>query len=174
MGLIAIGADFEKQALSDRFDPPYSTIHVGTIAGGTARNIMARDCQFHWEFRGLPGVDLRAAYDRFTKLCDEVAARRFAGFADCSITTEIEVEVPALAPEAGSAAETLAFRLAQANAAIAVPFATEAGQFQQHGLPTIVCGPGDIAQAHQPDEYIEFSQISACLAALRRLAQALS
>ncbi|MCC0003103.1 MAG: acetylornithine deacetylase [Methylobacteriaceae bacterium] len=165
-----IGAEIAAQsATSDRFDPPVSTVHVGVISGGTARNIMARDCEFLWEFRGLPGVSLRTAYNKFMLACDEVAARRFAAFPDCEIVTEIEVEIPALGPEPGSAAETLALRLAQANHTVAVPYASEAGQFQLHNVPTVLCGPGSIEQAHQADEYVEIAQIEECLAFMRRL-----
>ncbi len=172
--LVALGDELARDASAQRFDPAHSTVHVGTIAGGTARNIMARDCAFHWEFRGLPGVDVRTAYERFQNIADEVAAHRFKGFPDCFIETEIEVEVPALAPDEGSAAETLALRLAGANRTIAVPFATEAGQFQTHGVATVVCGPGDIAQAHQPDEYIEIAQLEECIGFMRRLTGELS
>ncbi len=174
VALVALGEELAGAARSERFDPPSSTVHVGTIAGGTARNIMARDCAFHWEFRGLPGVDIRTAYDRFQQIADDVAARRFKGFADCFIETEIEVEVPALAPETGSAAETLALRLAGANSTVAVPFATEAGQFQTRAIPTVVCGPGDIAQAHQPDEFVEIAQLRACVDFMMRLKDELS
>jgi acetylornithine deacetylase len=144
------------------------------ISGGTARNIMARDCDFLWEFRGLPGVSLRTAYNQFQLACDEVAQRRFAGFPDCEIVTEIEVEIPALAPEPGSAAETLALRLARANRTVAVPYASEAGQFQLHDVPTVLCGPGSIEQAHQADEFVEIAQIEECIAFMRRLIAELS
>ncbi|MDE2577279.1 MAG: acetylornithine deacetylase [Hyphomicrobiales bacterium] len=175
MGLESIGAAIAREsATSPRFDPAFSTVHVGTIRGGTARNIMARDCAFHWEFRGLPGVPLREAYNRFLALCDEIAARRFKDFPDCSIKTEIEVEVPALAPDPGSTAETLALKLARANQTVAVAFATEAGQFQRHEVPTIVCGPGSIEQAHQPDEFVEIAQLEASIGFMRRLAAQLS
>ena len=175
MSLEKIGAEIaEESARSDRFDPPVSTVHVGLIGGGTARNIMARDCQLLWEFRGLPGVSLRTAYNKFTLACDDVAQRRFKGFPDCEIVTEIEVEIPALAPEPGSAAETLALRLARRNKTVAVPYASEAGQFQTHGIPTVLCGPGSIEQAHQADEYVEIDQIAECVAFMRRLAKELS
>lgn len=175
MSLEKIGAEIaEQSARSDRFDPPVSTVHVGLIGGGTARNIMARDCQLLWEFRGLPGVSLRTAYNKFTLACDDVAQRRFKGFPDCEIVTEIEVEIPALAPEPGSAAETLALRLARRNKTVAVPYASEAGQFQTHGIPTVLCGPGSIEQAHQADEYVEIDQIAECVAFMRRLAKELS
>ncbi len=175
MSLEKIGAEIaEESARSDRFDPPVSTVHVGLIGGGTARNIMARDCQLLWEFRGLPGVSLRTAYNKFTLACDDVAQRRFKGFPDCEIVTEIEVEIPALAPEPGSAAETLALRLARRNKTVAVPYASEAGQFQTHGIPTVLCGPGSIEQAHQADEYVEIDQIAECVAFMRCLAKELS
>ena len=85
--------------------------------------------------------------------------------------TIVEIEIPGLSPEPGSLAETLAFRASQTNRAIAVPFATEAGRFQAALIPTVVCGPGSIDQAHQPDEFIEVSQMAAGLEFLRRLAR---
>jgi acetylornithine deacetylase len=175
MALEKIGAEIAEESLtSDRFDPPVSTVHVGIISGGTARNIMARDCELLWEFRGLPGVSLRTAYNKFMLACDEIAQRRFKGFSDCEIVTQIEVEIPSLAPEPGSAAETMALRLARQNRTVAVPYASEAGQFQLHGVPTVLCGPGSIEQAHQADEYCEIAQIEECIAFMRRLAGELS
>jgi len=173
--LTRIGEDFARVGdPSGRFEPAYSTVHVGTIAGGTARNILAKDCKFHWEFRGLPGVPLRAALERFDTHVEKVRATRLKDFTDAFIETKIEVEVPGLASDAGSAAETLALRLTRSNKAIAVPFATEGGQFQSAGIPTIVCGPGNVNQAHQPDEFIEIAEIEKCIGFLRALAQALS
>ena len=89
------------------------------------------------------------------------------------IVTEIEVEIPALAPEPGSSAETLALRLAQANRTVAVPYASEAGQFQMHGVPTVLCGPGSIEQAHKVDEFLATDQLGQCDKFLRQLARAL-
>lgn len=157
-----------------RFVPGSSTISVGTIHGGTARNILARDCSFHWEFRGLPGV----AQDAALKYLEEVAARdvlpRLQRYApDAHIKTEIEIEVPGLAPQPGSLAETLAFKAARQNATVAVSYATEAGRFQNAGIATVVCGPGSIDQAHQPDEFIEESQLVEGINFMRRLAQEL-
>ena len=173
--LTRIGEDFVRAGdPSARFEPAYSTVHVGTIAGGTARNILAKDCKFHWEFRGLPGVPLRAALERFEAYVERVRATRLKDFADTFIETKIEVEVPGLAADAGSAAETLALRLTRSNKTIAVPFATEGGQFQNAGIATIVCGPGNVNQAHQPDEFIEIVEIEKCIGFLRALAQTLS
>ncbi|MGH6821670.1 MAG: M20/M25/M40 family metallo-hydrolase, partial [Methylocella sp.] len=160
---------------SGRFDPPASTIHVGTIQGGTARNIMARNCTFHWEFRALPGVAQDLALLRLEDYVSRVVTPRLTRYAaDAFIETLTEVEVPGLKPERGSRAETLALKLAQTNGTIAVPFASEAGQFQLANVPAVVCGPGSIGQAHQPDEYIEIAQIEACIAVMRRLAAELS
>ena len=157
-----------------RFDPPQSTLHVGTIAGGTARNILARQCAFHWEFRGLPGVAQDWAYTRFQDYCDRVVMPKLTRHApDAYVDTLVEIEIPGLAPNPGSYAETLAFKLSRTNRAIAVAFASEAGRFQAGGIPTIVCGPGSIDQAHQPDEYIDLAQLEAGLEFLRRLAMEL-
>ena len=159
---------------SGRFDPPWSSIHVGLIHGGTARNIVAKNCAFEWEVRGLPGTRGALVLDKLEAYADGLRRTLFADFPKAGIETAMENEVPGLAPEPGSAAETLALRLARRNATIAVPYATEAGHFQQAGVPTVVCGPGRIDQAHQPDEFIEIEQLSACVGFMRRLAAELS
>ncbi len=160
---------------SGRFDPPASTIHVGTIHGGTARNIMAKLCVFQWEFRALPDVAQNLALRYLQDYAARVATPRLTRYVkEASIETVTEVEVPGLKPDSGSAAEALALKLAQSNHTVTVPFASEAGQFQRAGIPAVVCGPGSIDQAHQPDEYIEISQIEAGIAFMRRLAAELS
>ena len=158
---------------SGRFDPPFSTIHVGVIHGGTARNIVAKDCEFQWEFRALPGAPPNFAYDRLENYREELRRTIFVGFPDAGVETTIENQVPGLAPQPGSEAETLALRLARRNGTIAVPYATEAGQFQRAGVAAVVCGPGHIDQAHQPDEFIDIAELAACLEFLRGLAQQL-
>ncbi len=157
--------------LDPRFDPPYSTLHVGTIAGGTARNILARECVFHWEFRGLPGEPTMAPLRLVQSYVDAVALPRLTRFVSGpKVETKVEADVPSLAAQPGSNAETLALKLARANRTRAVSYATEAGQFQRAGLPTVVCGPGSIDQAHKPDEFLEISQVEACIAFMERLA----
>ena len=79
--------------------------------------------------------------------------------------------VPGLAPEQDSPAEVLALRLANANATHAVSYCTEAGLFQQIGIPAVICGPGSIEQAHKPDEYIETSELRKCEAFMAKLVQ---
>jgi len=166
---------YEEGPLDSRFTPPYSTLHVGMIRGGTARNILARECVFHWEFRGLPGVPTASALAKVQAFVDAVAAPRLTRFVSGpSIATTIEVDVPPLAAEPGSAAEALALRLTRAERTIAVSFASEAGHFPAAGLPTIVCGPGSIDQAHKADEFVDEAQLAACLDFLQSLAQDLS
>ncbi|MGA3302124.1 MAG: acetylornithine deacetylase [Methylovirgula sp.] len=168
----------ELKAAADqtaRFDPPYSTVHVGTIHGGTARNIMAKLCTFHWEFRALPGVPQDLALKHLKTYAELIATPKLTRHApEASIEIIQETEVPGLAPEEGSVAETLALKLAQRNRTITVSFATEAGQFQKAEIPSIVCGPGSIDQAHQPDEYIEVGQLEAAIGFMRRLAAELA
>jgi acetylornithine deacetylase len=168
----------ELDALSDpatRFDPPNSTISVGTIHGGTARNILARTCTFLWEFRGLPGIPADWALRRLEEFARESVEPRLQRHApDARVASTMDVSVPWLAPEPGSPAETLALKLTRSNRTIAVSYATEAGRFQAAGIPTVVCGPGSIDQAHQPDEFIAVSQMEAGLGFLRRLAAELS
>jgi acetylornithine deacetylase len=168
-----LGREFEApEYLDPRFEPPYSTFHVGVIHGGTARNILARECVFHWEFRGLPKMSSQLALGRVQKFIDEVALpllRRFVSHP--TIETRMEVDVPGLAAEQNSPAATLALALTQSNRTIAVSYATEAGHFQRASLPTIVCGPGSIEQAHVADEFLSVSQLEAYLDFLRRLAR---
>ena len=170
--LYALQAELEREGdPSGLFRPGYSTVHVGTIEGGNARNILARQCRFSWEFRGLPGADPKRAIKRFEDFADRMVRPRLTRHAaEARVETVSDIEVPGLASEPGSPAEALGKALTRSNRVETAPFATEAGQFQRAGLPTIVCGPGSIQQAHQPDEYIELSQIDACLAFMDRLA----
>ncbi|HMO29987.1 acetylornithine deacetylase, partial [Enterovirga sp.] len=152
----------ERGDPSGRFDPPYTTIHVGRVAGGNARNILARECWFNWEFRGLPDLDPNEIPERFEAASERVLRERLNRHVPLGrIETEWQVLVPGLRPEPGSAAERLVLGLTGAPATITVPFGTEAGHFQAAGIPTIVCGPGSIDQAHQPDEYITLDAFAA-------------
>ncbi len=160
----------ERGDPTGRFDPPYATVHVGTIHGGTARNILAKLCAFNWEVRGVPGTDEREAIRMLEAFAEaSVLPRLRAHGWPASVETVIEVDVPGLAPEPGSPAETLALRLAGRNSTMTVPYGTEAGRFQKQGLPTVVCGPGSINQAHQPDEYITLAELERGEAFVRRL-----
>jgi acetylornithine deacetylase len=167
-----ISDDMEERGdPTGRFDPPHSTVHVGTISGGTARNIIPKECKFHWEFRGVPGLDPDEIPARLERFADEIVMPRLNRYGPFGrIETTMEISVPGLAPDPGSDAERLALRLAGHNHTISVAFATEAGRFQAAGIATVVCGPGSIDQAHQPDEYITLDELAAGEAFLRRLA----
>lgn len=155
---------------SGRFDPPYSTVHIGQIAGGTAPNIVPRDCIVNWEVRGLPDLDDAAIPDRVQGFAEAQVVPAMQAISKATfVKTETLVSVPALAPERGCAAERAALSAVKSNETHTVSFASEAGLFQRAGVPTVLCGPGDIAQAHKADEYVEIDQLEACLAFLRRL-----
>ncbi len=154
----------------NRFDPPYSTVHVGLIQGGTALNIIPKACAFTWEYRMLPGSDEDEVLERFERFArDQVlpGMRAVSGAAD--IVTEPLARVPPLVPEHGSDAESLVLALAESNRTFTVSYGTEAGIFQRAQIPTVVCGPGSIVQAHKPDEFIALSEIESCVGFLRRL-----
>jgi acetylornithine deacetylase len=154
-----------------RFDPPYSTIHVGVISGGTANNIVPKTCSFNWETRLLPGAD-----DAFVPARLQAAARRLepamkAISPKAGIVVEQANSVPGLAADHQSLAEQLALHCSHSNETHTVAYCTEAGLFQQAGIPAVVCGPGSIAEAHRPDEFIAVSELRACEQFLRRLAE---
>ena len=154
---------------SHRFDPPYSTVHVGVIEGGTAKNIIPRRCSFQWETRLLPLADPMEVPTRFEKFAStlEPAMQKVSG--NAGVNNQQTNIVPGLAPEDNSPAEHLALHLAGANGTHAVSYCTEAGLFQQIGIPAIICGPGSIEQAHKPDEYIDISEMQKCEVFMKRL-----
>ncbi len=152
------------------FDPPHSTLNIGRIEGGTALNIIARSCTVYWDFRAIPGADpaaVLAPLERY--VAGDLLPRLQAAASEARIETRPRVGVPPLVEEKDGAAEALVRLLSGQNDTFGMSFATEAGQFQQAGLSAIVCGPGSIQQAHQPDEFILKSQLAAGEAFLRRL-----
>jgi acetylornithine deacetylase len=162
----------EERAKADPdslFDPGWTTLHVGIIHGGTARNITAKECVMQSEIRALPGEDAAAWIARYRAFCAELERGMKAVRPEAGIEVEAGWVVPACAPEPGGAAETLARRLTGDNAPRAVSYGTEAGQFQAAGYSAVVCGPGSIEQAHQADEFIEVAQLHAGAAFMRRL-----
>ncbi|MCB1350131.1 MAG: acetylornithine deacetylase [Maritimibacter sp.] len=165
----AAGMAGEPGPIDGLFDPPWTTAHVGTIRGGTADNITARDCRFVMGFRCIPSesvADWRARY------LDEVArveATMQAVHPEARIDTDTRFDVPGLVPEIGGAAEALARRLTGDNGTRVVSYATEAGQFQEAGYSAVIVGPGNIAQAHQPNEWLAASELAAGEAFLDRL-----
>jgi acetylornithine deacetylase len=143
------------------FDPPYTTWHVGTIEGGTADNITAKDCHFNMGYRAVPGDDPAALDAMYFAQVNEVKAAMQAIHPEADIKLTPKFAVPPLLPETDGAAETLVRVITGDNASHVVSYGTEAGQFQAAGYSAVVCGPGDIAQAHQPNEFIEVAQFNA-------------
>ncbi len=155
---------------ANRFTPPKTTLHVGKMSGGRAMNIVPRECRIDWEVRPLPGVasaDILAAANRFADV-DLIPEMR-AVDPDANIVTTATNDIPAFDAGRNSEAVSLAFALAGQNDTSAVSYMTEASWFQHGGCPTVVCGPGDIAQAHKPDEFIAVSELEKCGAAMDRL-----
>jgi len=146
----------------NRFDPPYTSFNIGRIEGGTAVNIIARDCVFEWEFRTIPGASDVLPRRRVQEFIDnDLLPRLHARYPDTGVTTEIVAQVPPLVPDPASPAEALARKLTGANEVTTIAFATEAGLFQIAGIPAVICGPGSIAVAHKPNEYITSAQLAA-------------
>ena len=157
------------------FEPPFTTIHVGIIEGGTAANIISRRCSFVWDIRHIPEDDPMTHVDRFEAWCEsEVLPGMRSVAPEASIETRMLNQAPAFGPEENGEAERIARAITGDNGIHAAAYAAEAGQFQEAGFSTVVCGPGSIDQAHQPNEYIELDQINQCERFLRRLMDDLS
>ena len=149
-------------ALAAAFDPPFTTLHVGMISGGTAHNITARDCRFLMEVRVVPGESPQDWADRIEAEAARITAAMKAVRPEAALDLRPIFRVPPLTPEIDGAAEALARRLTGDNGTHVVSYGTEGGQFQTlGGYSTVICGPGDIAQAHQADEYLTLAQFDA-------------
>ncbi|MDZ7711408.1 MAG: acetylornithine deacetylase [Roseovarius sp.] len=151
----------EPSDLAAMFEPPWTTLHVGMIEGGTAHNITAKECRFGMDFRVVPGEDPEDWGARFMDEVRKAEAEMQAVRPEARIHVTPKFTVPGLRPEDGSAAEALVRQITGDNAAHMVSYGTEAGQFQQAGYSAVICGPGNIAQAHQPDEFITAAQFDA-------------
>ncbi len=161
------------------FEPPWTTVQVGTIQGGTALNILPAECAFVWEYRSLPHEDPSEVLEAMDALAREEVLPGLREFApEAEIGTETLARVPPLRMEreAGGVgvvepgrAEALVRGLpgVRPGGAGVVSFATEGGTFQEAGISTVVCGPGSIDQAHRPDEFVARSELDLCLRALR-------
>ncbi len=168
--ILELAERYRLDPVLPEFEPPYTTFNIGSIDGGTAVNITAKECRFVWEFRLVPGVreaDVRAEVDAFVER--EILPPMREIFPQAAVITTPIASAPPLTPEQNGAAEELIRRLTGANQTGTVSFATEAGLFQNAGMSAVVCGPGSIAQAHQPNEYIDISQLDAGETLLRKL-----
>ena len=152
------------------FDPPYTTVDLGIIEGGTANNIIPEFTTIQWGFRLLPTDDADALQKQITDfIATEIEPQLKAQSELAGVTTKTTNEVAPLLPDDKSPAEQLIRHLTGLNDSGVVSFGTEAGAFQQAGIPAVIFGPGSITQAHQPDEYIEISQLDECVAFMLQL-----
>jgi acetylornithine deacetylase len=168
--LSRIERELKSAPRAERFDPPYATLQVTRIDGGTATNIVPVYCRFDFDIRALPGVDVAAIDRRIHAFAERECLPEMRRVApEAAIHISVANHVPSFAAGATSEAVALALRLAGSNATHAVSYATEAGLFQEAGSPAVVIGPGDIAQAHTADEFIAKEQLDRCMAFLDRL-----
>jgi len=164
----------EVEPRNHGFDVPFTTLQTGTIRGGTAHNIVPRECEFQFDFRYLPGVDPNALIgeiERYARSVLEPEMKRVAS--DAGIEIHGGTNVPGLDIEENHKLAELARALARNDAVARVAYATEAGLFQQAGIPSIICGPGSIEQAHKPNEFITLDQIALCESFMERLTEEL-
>jgi acetylornithine deacetylase len=145
------------------FDIPFTTASVGRIEGGVATNIVPDSCEFHFECRPVPGYDMQRFEQRLNDYIAKVLlVDMHAEHPDSGIDLELCYTIPSLSESERAALISLAQALTRDQQPHKVAYATEAGQFRSAGIDTIVCGPGYIAHAHRPDEYVDLSQIAAC------------
>lgn len=157
------------------YDVPFSTLSVNTIAGGIAGNIVPQLCEFEFDYRNLPHMspaDITAPIEAHIR--EVLQPQMQAVEAACRIDMRHGENVPAM-PEAEAALlHDLITQLVQDSSRLKVAYATEGGQFQQAGIATVICGPGNIEQAHKADEFVELSQLARCDAFLHKLIAAQS
>lgn len=166
-----IEAELKVTARNDRFEPPYATLQVTKIDGGTATNIVPVTCRFGFDVRSVPGLDVDAIERRIKAYAETVCLPEMRLIApEADITIVRANNVPPFGVGAESEIVALALKLARQNTTHAVSYATEAGLFQDAGSQSIVCGPGDIAQAHTANEWIAASELTSCMGFLSRLA----
>jgi acetylornithine deacetylase len=168
--LKSMGRRFASEGPFDHaYDVPWSTVHTGIVQGGTALNIVPKDCRFDFEFRYLPSVDPEALYDDVRAFAETLVPEMKAVTPDAGFSWSDISAFPGLDTPENAEIVVLAKALAQANATVKVAFGTEAGLIQEAGMPAIVCGPGSIDQAHKPNEFVAISQLAQCEAFMDRL-----
>ncbi|WP_136442981.1 acetylornithine deacetylase [Pacificoceanicola onchidii] len=163
--LLDLAEELKSRApAGSRFDPPWTTINIGRLSGGTVHNVIPSKAEVDWEMRPVEWSDadfVNEAMNRFVET--ELLPAMRTVTPQASITTDTIGEVVGLEPRKDNPARDLLHQLTGGNACDVVPFGTEAGLFQQMGTSVVVCGPGSIAQAHKPDEFITRAQLQKCL-----------
>lgn len=167
---LAVEGPFE-----DGFDPPHTTIHVGTISGGSILNIIPEDAEFVMEWRFIPGHDPYAQVERLrAHIAASIEPAMHAVDPESGFSYEVVGDIPGMGLDAGHELASIVKQLTGSNSTGKVSYGTEGGIYEAAGIATIVCGPGSIQQAHRPDEWIAASQLDLCDAFIRSLAQRLS
>lgn len=160
--LVAISEELCKEDVPDSdLVPAHSTLNVGMISGGTSANIVAGSCSLSWDFRFTSDEISNSVMERIRETIADLDAEMKSQHPDTGARLET-IYIPSLSTSEDDPAASLCRRLTGKNGSISVPYGTEAGQFQEVGFSTVVCGPGSINQAHQPNEFIEKSQVQAC------------
>lgn len=163
--------DFERsEPRYDGFDVPFSTASVGQFHGGIADNVVPRDAEFRYEFRDLPTADAKRMQSDVLAYAASIEPAMKKVAPDAGFKFETICEIPSFLGAAGDPVTLLAQRLASEDRTTLVAFGTEAGLFKNAGIPTVVCGPGSIEQAHQPDEFVSLEQLARCELFMERLA----
>ena len=153
------------------FDVPFTTLQTGTIKGGTATNIVPRECVFDWEFRYLPGANPDAIENEVRGFAQSLEPEMKKVAAEAGIDIRLTSDAPGSNAGDSDAVTQLAIALARNPHTAKVAYATEAGLFEKAGLPSIICGPGSIEQAHKPNEYCELEQLAQCESFMDRLVE---
>ncbi len=158
----------------DGFDPPHTTIHVGTIQGGTILNIIPERCEFTMEWRTIPGDDAVGHVERLRAfVAATIEPAMHAVHRNTGFDFEVLTTMPGMSLDPNHPLTALVKQLTGSNSTGKVSYGTEGGYYQNASIPTIICGPGHIAQAHQPDEWVAQEQLDACNVFIRRLADRL-
>lgn len=164
----------KEKTFNPRFDPSHLTITVSFIDGGIAHNIIPPRCHFSWGTRAMPNHDSMEVLHMFNAYAAKLLPGMKAIHPDCNIETTVVGGLPPFWSGEGSPATSMALKLAGQNQTYAVPYGTEASHFQAAGCSSVICGPGDINQAHQPNEWIEEAELDRCMTFLRRLKDQIS
>ena len=159
----------QLEARDNGFDVPFTTMQTGTIRGGTAANIVPKECVFDWEFRYLPGANPDAIENEVRSYAASLLPEMQKVAAETGIDFDLKSAIPGSDAKETDDLTQLALALARKPGVSKVAYATEAGLFEQAGLPSIICGPGSITQAHKPNEYCDLEQIVLCETFMDRL-----
>ena len=157
----------KREPKNSIFNPPYTTLQIGRIKGGLARNVIADQCVVDWELRPVVPEDGEFVNKKIdTYINDVLLPEMKKVYSKADIKKEVIGEIIGFNKEEKSEAINLVCNLTGDNSRDVVSFGTEAGLFQEIGISTVVCGPGSIEQAHKIDEYVSFDQLKKCLSLL--------